>query len=89
LKINGLHERPHVRAWWSAGNVVSRSQARSSTCLRTALCTRGAPLGVPLLSTVALSAGTAKPSNSAPMFPFIPASVLMLVMSKDMQHPYR
>lgn len=36
-----------------------------------------------------LSAGTAKPSNSAPVCPFDPASVVMLVMPKDTRHSCR
>ncbi len=87
LKIKRLHEEAQTaRAWCSAGKEESRSQARSSTWLRTALCTRGAPLGVLRFRAAALSAGTGRPSNSAPVRPFDAGSVVMLVMPKDMQH---
>ena len=65
------------------------SQARNSTWLRTALCTRGAPLGVLRFGTAALSAGTHRPSNSALVFRRNPGSVAMLVTSNDTQHPCR
>ena len=62
---------------------------RSSNWLRNALCTRGTPLGVPLSRAVVLSSGTINPSSSAPVCPFDPSSLVMLVMPEKMQHSCR
>ena len=86
LKIEGLHRD---LALGHDGRRARRCQDRGDRRLRTALCTRGVPLGALRLRAAEQSEGTGKPSKSAPVCPIEPGSVVMLVMPKDMQHSCR